>query len=83
MIHPTPYFAPLTAIWYQFAHLLERLVSSALLTLVFFLVVTPMGLTRRLLGKDSLSLRQFGKSNRSVLKDRPHLYTKEDMIHTF
>jgi hypothetical protein len=77
------FFAPLRAAWYKFSYVSGTVSSSVLLALVFFLLVTPVGLVRRLLRKDSLSLRQFGKGRESALIERQHLYTKEDMIHTF
>jgi hypothetical protein len=43
--------------WFQFGLLLSRLVNPLILGVVFFLVVTPMAVTRRLLGKDSLNLK--------------------------
>lgn len=76
-------FTPFTAVWYKLSHLLGIVASSILLGLIFFLVVTPVGLIRRFLRKDSLSLLRFKKSTQSVLKERQHLYAKEDMIHTF
>ncbi|MCX6875044.1 MAG: SxtJ family membrane protein [Verrucomicrobia bacterium] len=41
--------------WITLAMLLGAVVSTVLLTLLFFLVVTPMGLAARLAGKDFLS----------------------------
>ncbi len=40
------------------SHFLGRIVSPLILGLVFFLVVTPLGLVMRLLGKDLLRLRR-------------------------
>jgi hypothetical protein len=40
--------------WMAFAMVLGHIVSTILLTLFFFLVVTPVGLAARLLGKDFL-----------------------------
>ena len=76
-------FTPFTALWYMFARVVGRIMSSFLLGLVFFLMVTPVGCIRRLCGKDSLSLRQFGNSRKSVFVTRDHTYSKDDMIHMF
>jgi len=43
--------------WFKFGLLLSRVVTPLILGVVFFLVVTPMAITRRLLGKDSLNLK--------------------------
>jgi Mg2+/Co2+ transporter CorB len=74
---------PVTAIWYKFSHLPGMISSSVLLGLVFFFIVTPVGCVRRICRKDSLLLRQFKKNKGSVLVDKEHTYTKDDLIHTF
>jgi len=76
-------FTPFTALWFWFSHAAGRIMSFILLTLVFILVITPVGCIRRLCGKDNLSLNQFRKSRKSVFINRDHIYTKEDMIHMF
>ena len=50
-----------------------------LLTLVFFAVVTPIGLARKLLGIDSLKLKDFKSSETSVMVIRNHIFTGEDI----
>jgi len=47
--------------WMKFGLLMSKVTTPLIMGLVFFFVVTPMGLVRRLLGKDSLA-RQFDKS---------------------
>ena len=44
-------------LWMRLGVLLNRIVSPVVLGIVFFLVVTPMGVVMRLLGKDPLRLR--------------------------
>jgi hypothetical protein len=48
---------PFNRAWFKFGLLLGRAVNPVILGFVFFLVVTPMGIARRLLGKDSLHLK--------------------------
>jgi hypothetical protein len=48
---------PFNRAWFKFGLLLGQVVNPVILGLVFFLVVTPMGIVRRLLGKDSLHLK--------------------------
>ncbi len=48
---------PFNRIWFKFGLLLGQVVNPVILGLVFFLVVTPIGIVRRLLGKDSLHLK--------------------------
>ena len=49
--------APLNRLWMAFGLLLHRIVSPVVMGLVFYGVVTPIGLLMRLLGKDLLRLR--------------------------
>ena len=47
---------PLNRAWMKFGLLLGRVANPIILGIVFFLVITPMAVVRRLLGKDSLHL---------------------------
>ncbi len=49
--------APLNRLWTAFGERLRRLMTPLILGFVFFLVLTPLGLLMRLLGKDLLRLR--------------------------
>tara|TARA_B100000900_G_scaffold403515_1_gene410702 strand:- start:458 stop:847 length:390 start_codon:yes stop_codon:yes gene_type:complete len=55
---------PLNKLWFKFGILLGRIVSPIIMALIFFAVVTPIGLTMRLLGKDLLNLK-YNKKNKS------------------
>lgn len=50
--------APLNRLWMRFGMLLHHIVSPLVLGLMFFVVVTPMGVLMRLLGKDPLRLKR-------------------------
>ena len=76
-------FYPLAVLWFGIAEILSRISSVMLMGIVFFLLVTPVGLFRRLLGRDSLKLNQFKKGKQSVMVDRNHLYTPADLLYTF
>ena len=47
---------PLNKLWFKFGLLLGKLISPIIMGLIFFFVVTPIGLTMRMLGKDVLNL---------------------------
>jgi ABC-type multidrug transport system fused ATPase/permease subunit len=76
-------FYPFASLWFGLSQVLNKFTSIVLLSLVFFLVVTPIGLIRQLLGKDSLRLKQFKKGSQSVMTNRQHEYTAKDMEETF
>ena len=49
--------SPLNKIWFKFGLLLGRLISPLVMSLIFFLVVTPIALLMKLLKKDLLNLK--------------------------
>jgi len=49
--------APLNKIWFKFGILLGKIVSPLIMGAIFFLVVTPVGIILRLMGKDVLNLK--------------------------
>ena len=48
---------PLNKLWFKFGLLLGKIISPLVMGLIFFLVVTPIGLIMRILGKDVLNLK--------------------------
>lgn len=67
--------SPIEWVWMKFAHYLGIAMTYVVLTLTFYLVVTPMGLLMRLLGKDPME-RKFERNRKSywipVQPDGPH-----------
>jgi hypothetical protein len=53
--------------------------SKVLLTAVFFLVVTPIGVVRRLMGKDPMRLRAFKAGDGSAMRTRNQTFTAGDI----
>ena len=49
---------PLNKLWFKFGILLGSIVSPIVMGAVFFIVVTPIGLIMRLLGKDLLRINK-------------------------
>ncbi len=76
-------FHPIAVLWFGLAKVLSAISSTVLLTLLFFLLVTPIGLFRKWTGKDSLQLKDFKKGRQSVLKIRDHPYVPADLKHPF
>jgi polyferredoxin len=72
-------FKPLAYVWFGFAHLAGTVVSTIILTIVFFLLVVPVGIFRKLAGKDSLKLKKWKKDNASVMTLRNHTYRAADI----
>ena len=54
----TAALAPLNKSWTKLGVLLYRIVSPVVMAFLFYVIVTPMGLLMRMLGKDTLRLRR-------------------------
>ena len=52
------FLTPLNKLWFKFGILLGSIVSPIVMGAVFFIVVTPIGLIMRLLGKDLLRINK-------------------------
>ena len=52
---------PLNKLWFKFGIFLGKIISPLVMGIIFFLVVTPIGLLMRLLNKDLLNLK-FNKN---------------------
>jgi hypothetical protein len=61
--------SPLNRVWLRFGLLLHKIVSPLVLGIMFFLVITPIGLLMRAFGKDLLRL-QFDKRSSSYWIER-------------
>jgi len=48
---------PLNKLWYKFGILLGNFIAPIIMGFVYFLVVTPIGILMRLLGKDLINLK--------------------------
>ena len=82
MIWPS-FFKPLAKLWFGLSHVLGTVMSKVILTLTFFLVLTPMGLLRSLRGKDPMRVRQFKQGTDSVFRVRDHTFTAADVEQPF
>jgi len=63
------FLTPLNKIWFKFGLFLGKLISPLIMGIIFFLVVTPIGLLMRMLGKDLLNLRFNTKKTYWIKKD--------------
>lgn len=76
-------FKPFAKFWFGFSHTLGTVVSRTLLTLLFYIMVMPVGLIRRVLGKDAMQLKKWKQAQTSVFHDRDHLFTRQDLQHPY
>ena len=62
---------PLNKLWFKFGIFLGKIISPLVMGIIFFLVVTPIGLLMRLLNKDLLNLRFNNNSSYWIEKTEP------------
>ena len=72
-------FKPLAVVWFGLSHLLGNIVSKIILTLIFILIVTPVGLIRKMFGADPMMLKLWKKDSGSVFLKRDHTFSIKDL----
>lgn len=82
MIWPAIY-QPMAKIWLGFSHIMGTVMSKVILTIVFFVLVTPLGYVRGIMGKDSLQLKKWKKDRSSAFRNRNHTFKAEDIEHPY
>mgnify|MGYP001017568217 FL=1 len=82
MVFPMFYY-PLAIIWLGLSQLLGTFASKIILTIIYGILVVPVGVFRRLLGKDSLQLSEFKKGNHSVMQKRNYTFVSKDIENPY
>jgi|TARA_B110000858_G_C17677949_1_gene415146 hypothetical protein len=67
--------SPLNKIWFNFGKLLSKIITPLIMGVIFFLVVTPIGLIMRVLGKDILSLK-YNENSKSYWIEKDGIKSK-------
>ena len=62
---------PLNKLWFKFGIFLGKIISPIIMGIIFFLVVTPIGLLMRLLGKDLVNLKYNNNKSYWIEKKGP------------
>ncbi|ACS78673.1 SxtJ family membrane protein [Maridesulfovibrio salexigens] len=70
-------------LWLTFSQLLGSFMSKVILTLVFFVVVTPLAILRRLFGHDPMLLKKWKAKDESAFVTRNHKYNSEEIEDPF
>ena len=82
MTYP-PIFKPFARFWFALSTALGTVVSKIILTVLFFVIVMPIGLLRRVLGKDAMQIKDWKKGKESVFRLRDHRFTAKDLEHPY
>lgn len=65
--------------WLGLSRLLGTVMSKILLSIIFFVVQTPMGLLRRAFGHDPMQLKKWKQGKESVFETRDHTFQSEEI----
>jgi hypothetical protein len=77
-----PVAAVISKLWLKFSELLGAFNSKIVMSLVFFLFLTPLALLFRLFSKNPLQLKRGGAAE-SLFLERNHRYTPADFDKTW
>lgn len=82
MIYPR-IFIPLAKIWLSISEILGWVMSRIILSVIYVILVVPVGLFRRLMGLDNLQLKKFKRGKGSVMKDRDYKFSSKDVENPY
>jgi hypothetical protein len=63
--------SPLNKLWFKFGIFLGKIISPFIMGVIFFIIVTPIGLIMRILKKDLLKLKFNNKNSYWIEKSGP------------
>jgi len=63
--------SPLNKIWFKFGILLGKIISPLVMGIIFFIVVTPIGILMKILKKDLLNLKYNNNKSYWIEKNEP------------
>jgi len=62
---------PLNNLWFKFGIFLGKIISPVIMGIIFFIIVTPIGVIMRILRKDLLNLKFNNKNTYWIEKNGP------------
>jgi hypothetical protein len=77
------FFRPLAFVWLGLAEILGWVMTRVIFSAIFFLLVTPVGLCRRMCGIDPMERSRWKEGQKSVFKVRDHEYSAQDLERMF
>ncbi len=82
MIWPAP-FRYFGFVWFSFGEIIGFIVSRLLLSLIYIVLVIPIGLMVRKKIRKNMDLSSFKAGSRSVLKHRDYVFSSKDFEKPF
>ena len=77
------FYYPFAVVWLGLTNLLGAIVSRVLISIVYIVILMPIGIIRRMTGKDALHLKDFKKDKSSVMVTRNYEFTAKDITNPF
>lgn len=77
------FFPPLLRPWLAISRIIGEMVTAIVLTAVFILLVTPIGLIRRVIVSDVSIFRSWRAGTKTAFIDRKHCYSSDDIVKTY
>lgn len=74
---------PFAVCWFGLSTGMGAIMSRVLLGFVWLSMVVPVGFIRKLMGKDSMRLKNWHQNNDSVFIERNHKYTDKDLNNPY
>lgn len=78
MLYPN-IFRPLSKLWFGLSYLMGSVMAKVIMAILFFILVTPIGVLRRIIGYDPMQLKKWKKGNSSVFIIREKIIQSEDL----
>ena len=70
---------PLNLAWIKFGELLGKIIAPIIMAIIYFIIVTPIGLFMRLIGKDLLNIK-FTKDNSYWIKEKKYWFNEKAIL---
>ena len=64
------FLTPLNKIWFKFGIILGYVISPIIMGLIFFMIVTPIAVLLKILGKDVLNLKKNNNKSYWIVKSK-------------
>lgn len=76
-------FRPVARLWFSLSLWLGKITSAILLAMVYVVILLPVAMARKLMGKDELNLKKWRKCSGSCFYARNHQYSGDDFYHPY
>jgi large-conductance mechanosensitive channel len=62
--------SPLNVVWVKFGELLGRIIAPVVMAIIYFFIITPIGLFMRLTRKDLLKIKSSNKQSYWIKREK-------------